>query len=332
MGDRNRKSVLVEYGFRLPSALDNRPLTFEEFYDLSPQTIYVSATPAKYELAESEGVIAEQVIRPTGLLDPVVLVRPAMTQVDDLLDEIGDTVAKGERVLVTTITKRMAEELTRYLGNVGIKAKYIHSDVDTLERIETLRDLRLGVFDVLVGVNLLREGLDLPEVSLVAILDADKEGFLRSDSAMIQTIGRAARNVNSRAILYGDKITGSMQRAIDETNRHREKQIRYNQEHNIVPRQIIKTTEAILGQTSVIDMAAEMGAEYNVTKKQETKADNNVKEVSEPVLTYKTKEEMKKALKAAKRNMQKAAKELDYVNAAKYRDEITKLQDILGMS
>lgn len=332
MGDRNRKSVLVEYGFRLPSALDNRPLTFEEFYDLSPQTIYVSATPAKYELAESEGVIAEQVIRPTGLLDPVVLVRPAMTQVDDLLDEIGDTVAKGERVLVTTITKRMAEELTRYLGNVGIKAKYIHSDVDTLERIEILRDLRLGVFDVLVGVNLLREGLDLPEVSLVAILDADKEGFLRSDSAMIQTIGRAARNVNSRAILYGDKITGSMQRAIDETNRHREKQIRYNQEHNIVPRQIIKTTEAILGQTSVIDMAAEMGAEYNVTKKQETKADNNVKEVSEPVLTYKTKEEMKKALKAAKRNMQKAAKELDYVNAAKYRDEITKLQDILGMS
>ena len=246
MGDRNRKSVLVEYGFRLPSALDNRPLTFEEFYDLSPQTIYVSATPAKYELAESEGVIAEQVIRPTGLLDPVVLVRPAMTQVDDLLDEIGDTVAKGERVLVTTITKRMAEELARYLGNVGIKAKYIHSDVDTLERIETLRDLRLGVFDVLVGVNLLREGLDLPEVSLVAILDADKEGFLRSDSAMIQTIGRAARNVNSRAILYGDKITGSMQRAIDETNRHREKQIRYNQEHNIVPRQIVKTTEAIL--------------------------------------------------------------------------------------
>lgn len=332
MGDRNRKSVLVEYGFRLPSALDNRPLTFEEFYDLSPQTIYVSATPAKYELAESEGVIVEQVIRPTGLLDPVVLVRPAMTQVDDLLDEIGDTVAKGERVLVTTITKRMAEELTRYLGNVGIKAKYIHSDVDTLERIEILRDLRLGVFDVLVGVNLLREGLDLPEVSLVAILDADKEGFLRSDSAMIQTIGRAARNVNSRAILYGDKITGSMQRAIDETNRHREKQIRYNQEHNIVPRQIIKTTEAILGQTSVIDMAAEMGAEYNVTKKQETKVDNNVKEVGEPVLTYKTKEEMKNALKAAKRNMQKAAKELDYVNAAKYRDEITKLQDILGMS
>lgn len=332
MGDRNRKSVLVEYGFRLPSALDNRPLTFEEFYDLSPQTIYVSATPAKYELAESEGVIVEQVIRPTGLLDPVVLVRPAMTQVDDLLDEIGDTVAKGERVLVTTITKHMAEELARYLGNVGIKAKYIHSDVDTLERIEILRDLRLGVFDVLVGVNLLREGLDLPEVSFVAILDADKEGFLRSDSAMIQTIGRAARNVNSRAILYGDKITGSMQRAIDETNRHREKQIRYNQEHNIVPRQIIKTTEAILGQTSVIDMAAEMGAEYNVTKKQETKADNNVKEVSEPVLTYKTKEEMKKALKAAKRNMQKAAKELDYVNAAKYRDEITKLQDILGMS
>lgn len=331
-GDRQRKTTLVEYGFRLPSALDNRPLTFDEFYDLSPQTIYVSATPAKYELAESEGVIAEQVIRPTGLLDPVVLVRPAMNQVDDLLDEIEDTVAKGERVLVTTITKRMAEELTRYLGNLGIRAKYIHSDVETLERIEIMRDLRLGVFDVLVGVNLLREGLDLPEVSLVAILDADKEGFLRSESALIQTIGRAARNVNSRAILYGDKITGSMQRAIDETNRHREKQIRYNQEHNMTPRQIVKSTEAILGQTAVIDMAAEVGAEYKVPKKQETKAGNADNEVSEPVLTYKNKEEMKKALSTAKRNMQKAAKELDFVNAAKYRDEIKKLQDILGIS
>lgn len=331
-GDRQRKTTLVEYGFRLPSALDNRPLTFDEFYDLSPQTIYVSATPAKYELAESEGVIAEQVIRPTGLLDPVVLVRPAMNQVDDLLDEIEDTVAKGERVLVTTITKRMAEELTRYLGNLGIRAKYIHSDVETLERIEIMRDLRLGVFDVLVGVNLLREGLDLPEVSLVAILDADKEGFLRSESALIQTIGRAARNVNSRAILYGDKITGSMQRAIDETNRHREKQIRYNQEHNMTPRQIVKSTEAILGQTAVIDMAAEVGAEYKVPKKQETKAGNADNEASEPVLTYKNKEEMKKALSTAKRNMQKAAKELDFVNAAKYRDEIKKLQDILGIS
>ena len=222
-GDRSRKTSLVEYGFRLPSALDNRPLTYEEFYKLTGQTIYISATPADYELSEAEGVVVEQVIRPTGLLDPVVEVRPAVSQVDDLLDEIEDTVDKGERVLVTTLTKRMAEELTSYLTNLGIKSKFIHSDVDTLERVEIMRDLRMGVFDVLVGVNLLREGLDLPEVSLVAILDADKEGFLRSDRALIQTIGRAARNVHSKAILYGDTITGSMQRAIDITNRHRDK-------------------------------------------------------------------------------------------------------------
>ena len=258
-GDRSRKTSLVEYGFRLPSALDNRPLTYDEFYALTGQTVYISATPADYELREAEGVVVEQVIRPTGLLDPVVEVRPAVSQVDDLLDEIEKTVDKGERVLVTTLTKRMAEELTGYLTNLGIRSKYIHSDVDTLERVEIMRDLRMGVFDVLVGVNLLREGLDLPEVSLVAILDADKEGFLRSDRALIQTIGRAARNVHSKAILYGDSVTGSMQRAIDLTNAHREKQIRYNMQHGIVPRQIVKSTEAIIGTTSVIELAAEEG-------------------------------------------------------------------------
>ena len=322
-GDRSRKMNLVEYGFRLPSALDNRPLTFDEFYDLTNQTIYISATPADYELNESEGVVVEQVIRPTGLLDPVVEVRPATSQVDDLLDEIEDVVSSGERVLVTTLTKRMAEEFTKYLGNLGIRSKYIHSDVDTLERVEIMRDLRMGVFDVLVGVNLLREGLDLPEVSLVAVLDADKEGFLRNDRALIQTIGRAARNVHGRAILYADKITASMQRAIDETNRHREKQIRYNQEHGIVPRQIVKSTEAILGQTSVIDLAAEQSAEYYVAPSATVYKEPEEKKV------YHSKEEIKKALNAAHRNMQKAAKELDYMAAAKYRDEVKYLQQLL---
>ena len=322
-GDRSRKMNLVEYGFRLPSALDNRPLTFDEFYNLSNQTIYISATPADYELNESEGVVVEQVIRPTGLLDPVVEVRPATSQVDDLLDEIEDVVSSGERVLVTTLTKRMAEEFTKYLGNLGIRSKYIHSDVDTLERVEIMRDLRMGVFDVLVGVNLLREGLDLPEVSLVAVLDADKEGFLRNDRALIQTIGRAARNVHGRAILYADKITASMQRAMDETNRHREKQIRYNQEHGMVPRQIVKSTEAILGQTSVIDLAAEQSAEYYVA------SSATVFQKTEEEKVYRSKDEIKKALNAAHRNMQKAAKELDYMAAAKYRDEVKYLQQLL---
>ena len=322
-GDRSRKMNLVEYGFRLPSALDNRPLTFDEFYNLSNQTIYISATPADYELRESEGVVVEQVIRPTGLLDPVVEVRPATSQVDDLLDEIEDVVSSGERVLVTTLTKRMAEEFTKYLGNLGIRSKYIHSDVDTLERVEIMRDLRMGVLDVLVGVNLLREGLDLPEVSLVAVLDADKEGFLRNDRALIQTIGRAARNVHGRAILYADKITASMQRAMDETNRHREKQIRYNQEHGMVPRQIVKSTEAILGQTSVIDLAAEQSAEYYVA------SSATVFQKTEEEKVYRSKDEIKKALNAAHRNMQKAAKELDYMAAAKYRDEVKYLQQLL---
>ncbi len=346
-GDRSRKTSLVEYGFRLPSALDNRPLTYDEFYKLTGQTIYISATPADYELSEAEGVVVEQVIRPTGLLDPVVEVRPAVSQVDDLLDEIEDTVDKGERVLVTTLTKRMAEELTSYLTNLGIKSKYIHSDVDTLERVEIMRDLRMGVFDVLVGVNLLREGLDLPEVSLVAILDADKEGFLRSDRALIQTIGRAARNVHSKAILYGDTITGSMQRAIDITNRHRDKQIKYNMEHGIVPKQIVKSTEAILGTTSVIERAAEEAEAI------ERRVENGERRA--PVRPYgehdekplgiaaeepqaelgnsrymaMTKEQLRKEISATQRKMQTAAKELDFMAAAKYRDEIKEMQSLL---
>ena len=344
-GDRSRKTSLVEYGFRLPSALDNRPLTYQEFYNLTGQTIYISATPADYELAEAEGVVVEQVIRPTGLLDPVVEVRPAVSQVDDLLDEIEKTVDKGERVLVTTLTKRMAEELTSYLINLGIRSKYIHSDVDTLERVEIMRDLRMGVFDVLVGVNLLREGLDLPEVSLVAILDADKEGFLRSDRALIQTIGRAARNVHSKAILYGDTITGSMQRAIDLTNRHRDKQIKYNMEHGIVPRQIVKSTEAILGTTSVIERAAEErelgGTKAPVRSYEERQehplkaAEDDGKEVSSPLVDRMsafmamTKEQLRKEIRDRQRKMQLSAKELDFMAAATFRDEIKELQHLL---
>ena len=337
-GDRSRKTSLVEYGFRLPSALDNRPLTYDEFYALTGQTIYISATPADYELSEAEGVVVEQVIRPTGLLDPVVEVRPAVSQVDDLLDEIENTVDKGERVLVTTLTKRMAEEFTSYLVNLGIRSKYIHSDVDTLERVEIMRDLRMGVFDVLVGVNLLREGLDLPEVSLVAILDADKEGFLRSDRALIQTIGRAARNVHSKAILYGDTITGSMQRAIDVTNAHREKQIRYNMEHGIVPRQIVKSTEAIIGTTSVIERAAEERAESTSApvrpyrdheQPQPAAAEPETRQILDAKYLAMSKDQLRKEIRDHQRKMQTAAKELDFMLAATLRDEIKEMQQLL---
>lgn len=358
-GDRSRKKALVEYGFRLPSALDNRPLTYDEFYDLTHQTIYISATPADYELGEAEGVVVEQVIRPTGLLDPVVEVRPAVNQVDDLLDEIERVVGKKERVLVTTLTKRMAEEFTNYLINLGIRSKYIHSDVDTLERVEIMRDLRMGVFDVLVGVNLLREGLDLPEVSLVAILDADKEGFLRSDRALIQTIGRAARNVHSKAILYGDTVTGSMQRAIDETNRHREKQICYNIAHGIVPRQIVKSAESIIGSTSVIERAAEEALNYkapeppnvpnisaspyalNTPAHPSERAGEdptpypNPKPVADnqdatiPEADHRTKAQLRKEIRDLQRKMQQAAKEMDFMTAAKHRDAIQALQKLL---
>ena len=354
-GDRSRKVSLVEYGFRLPSALDNRPLKYEEFYDLTGQTIYISATPADYELAEAEGVIVEQIIRPTGLLDPMVEVRGAMNQVDDLMAEIEDTVDRGDRVLVTTLTKRMAEELSNYLINLGIKTAYIHSDVDTLERVEILRDLQMGVYDVLVGVNLLREGLDLPKVSLVAILDADKEGFLRSDRAMIQTIGRAARNVHGKAILYGDIVTGSMQRAIDETNRHRAKQIAYNLKHGIVPRQIEKTTQHILGQTAVIEMAAEQRDDYPSVDTSAARAvtqgdmltvaaspyalntparpqKDAVSEAPAPPLAKvdsRTKAQLRKDIKEAQRKMQLAAKEMDFIAAARYRDEVNLMQKLL---
>ena len=358
-GDRSRKKALVEYGFRLPSALDNRPLTYDEFYDLTHQTIYISATPADYELGEAEGVVVEQVIRPTGLLDPVVEVRPAVNQVDDLLDEIERVVGKKERVLVTTLTKRMAEEFTNYLINLGIRSKYIHSDVDTLERVEIMRDLRMGVFDVLVGVNLLREGLDLPEVSLVAILDADKEGFLRSDRALIQTIGRAARNVHSKAILYGDTVTGSMQRAIDETNRHREKQICYNIAHGIVPRQIVKSAESIIGSTSVIERAAEEALNYKAPEPpnvpnisaspyalntpahpseragEDPTPYSNPKPVADnqdatiPEADHRTKAQLRKEIRDLQRKMQQAAKEMDFMTAAKHRDAIQALQKLL---
>lgn len=333
-GDRSRKTTLVEYGFRLPSALDNRPLKFDEFQQLISQTIYVSATPAEFELEESQGVVVEQLIRPTGLPDPVIEVRPAVSQVDDLLDEISRVVAKKERVLVTTLTKRMAEELTKYLLKLGVRSKYIHSDVETLERVEIMRDLRMGVFDVLVGVNLLREGLDLPEVSLVAILDADKEGFLRSDRALIQTIGRAARNVNSKAILYGDKITGSMQRAIDENERHREKQIKYNIEHGITPQQITKSTDSILKSTGVIERASESGnvtdIYYTPNETPYTAPFTPIKEISktaaETSTPYRTKSGLKKAVRECERKMNEAVQDLDFLSAAYYRDELSALK------
>ncbi|MBK7211901.1 MAG: excinuclease ABC subunit UvrB [Bacteroidales bacterium] len=313
-GDRSRKQNLVEYGFRLPSAMDNRPLKFEEFEQMYDQIIYVSATPGDYELKQTQGVMVEQLIRPTGLLDPVIVIRPSLNQIDDLLDEIEKRRQKGERTLVTTLTKRMAEELTKYMARVGIPCRYIHSEVDTLERIEILRDLRMGVFDVLVGVNLLREGLDLPEVSLVAILDADKEGFLRSERSLTQTAGRAARNLNSMVIFYADKITDSMQRTIDETSRKREIQMKYNLENNITPTQIVKSTGDIMGQTAVADSRTKAPKPY-VEKE-------FITEAADPLLNYLNKDQLKKLIDETRRAMEKAAKELDFYEAARLRDEM----------
>ena len=313
-GDRSRKENLVEYGFRLPAAMDNRPLKFEEFEIQQNQVIYVSATPADYELEKSGGVFVEQVIRPTGLLDPIIEVRPSQNQIDDLIEEIQLRVEKDERVLVTTLTKRMAEELTKYLTRISIRCRYIHSDVDTLERVEIMQDLRKGIFDVLIGVNLLREGLDLPEVSLVAILDADKEGFLRSSRSLTQTVGRAARNLNGKAIMYADKMTKSMQKTIDETNYRREKQIEYNTKHNITPKALNKTLDSALTKNSV--------STYHYEKEA-------FKAAAEPDIEYLAKPKIEKMIRDKRKEMEKAAKDLDFIQAAKLRDEIKILQSKL---
>ncbi|HXH98630.1 MAG TPA: excinuclease ABC subunit UvrB [Sphingobacteriaceae bacterium] len=321
-GDRSRKLALVDYGFRLPAALDNRPLNFNEFEKLAPQTIYVSATPGDYELEQTEGVVVEQVIRPTGLLDPVIDIRPVINQVDDLLDEIDKTVKMGDRVLVTTLTKRMSEELTKYMDRLGIKVRYIHSEVKTLERVEILRGLRLGEFDVLVGINLLREGLDLPEVSLVAILDADKEGFLRSERSLIQTIGRAARNDRGRVIMYADKITESMRITIEETDRRRDKQMAYNQEHGIIPKTIGKSREAIIEQTSVMDFKGGVQKAYVEKEMIDSLA-------ADPIVQYMTKPELQKSIDKTKKDMVAAAKDMDFLAAAKLRDEMFALEKVM---
>ena len=316
-GDRSRKLNLVEYGFRLPAAIDNRPLTFDEFESLANQIVYVSATPSDYELQKSEGIIVEQVIRPTGLLDPPIEVRPSINQVDDLLEQISLVVKRDERILVTTLTKRMAEELAKYLTKLDIKCRYIHSEVETLDRVEILRDLRLGLFDVLIGINLLREGLDLPEVSLVAILDADKEGFLRSNRSLTQTAGRAARNLNGKVIMYADKITVSMQQTIDETARRRAKQMAYNQKNNIVPQALKKTKEGIYRQSAVA------GIRNNVYVEKE-----EIDIAADPVVQYMSSEALSKAIAAARKNMENAAKELDFITAARFRDELFQLEKI----
>ncbi|HVW94751.1 MAG TPA: excinuclease ABC subunit UvrB [Mucilaginibacter sp.] len=320
-GDRSRKISLVEYGFRLPAALDNRPLNFQEFEKLAPQTIYVSATPGDFELEKSDGVVVEQVIRPTGLLDPVIDVRPVINQVDDLLEEVDKTIKMGDRVLVTTLTKRMAEELAKYMDRLGIKCRYIHSEVKTLQRVEILRGLRLGEFDVLIGINLLREGLDLPEVSLVAILDADKEGFLRSERSLIQTIGRAARNDRGRVIMYADTITESMQITIDETNRRREKQIQYNTTHGIVPKTVGKSKTEIIEQTSVVDFKGGVQKAYVEETVTSLAAD--------PIVQYMTKQDMKKSIENTKKEMLAAAKDMDFLLAAKLRDEMFALAKMM---
>ncbi len=320
-GDRSRKVNLVDYGFRLPSAMDNRPLTFNEFESILGQVIYVSATPSEYELRKSDGVVVEQIIRPTGLLDPVIDVRPSKNQIDDLLEEIDERVKVKERVLVTTLTKRMAEELTKYLERASVKCRYIHSEVATLDRVEILRELRLGVFDVLVGVNLLREGLDLPEVSLVTILDADKEGFLRNQRSLVQTIGRAARNVNGKVIMYADKITDSMREAIDETNRRRKIQIDYNLANGITPTTITRSKESILGQTKVADSKKSMKRYYI--------EDEETSMAADPVAAYLSKDDLVKLLERTKKAMEKAAKELEFMEAARLRDEYLALQKLV---
>ncbi len=318
-GDRSRKESLVEYGFRLPSAMDNRPLKFQEFEEISGQTIFVSATPADYELRLTDGVVVEQIIRPTGLLDPEIEVRPTLNQIDDLLEEISIRVEHKERVLITTLTKRMAEELSKYLDKVGIKGRYIHSEVKTLDRVEILRELRLGIFDVLVGVNLLREGLDLPEVSLVAIMDADKEGFLRDIRSLIQTIGRAARNENGKVLMYADKMTGSMEKAIDETNRRRAIQMKYNEENGITPKTVFKSKEAIMEQTSIADSKA--------TTKMYYYEPENISVAADPIVAYMDKKQLEKLIAETQKKMEKAAKELDFLEAARFRDEIVQLKE-----
>ncbi len=317
-GDRSRKTILVDYGFRLPSALDNRPLSFNEFENLIGQTIFMSATPADYELYASEGVIVEQIIRPTGLPDPCIEVRSCLNQVDDLLEEIAIRIEKKERVLVTTLTKRMAEDLSKYLLNLKINARYIHSDVDTIERVEIMRDLRIGKFDVLVGINLLREGLDLPEVSLVAILDADKEGFLRSERSLTQTAGRAARHINGKVIMYADRITKSMDKTISETNRRREKQLAFNEKHNIIPQQILHSRNIIFDQTAI----AGKNNEYIYS---ENDADHLA---ADPVVKYMSKPELEKAMDSTRKKMEEAAKIMDFIEAARLRDELFKLREL----
>ncbi|MEQ6166900.1 MULTISPECIES: excinuclease ABC subunit UvrB [unclassified Ekhidna] len=322
-GDRARKVNLVDYGFRLPSAMDNRPLTFNEFEDMLNQVVFVSATPGDYELRKSDGVIVEQLIRPTGLLDPVIDVRPSHNQIDDLMEEIQQRIEMEDRVLVTTLTKRMAEELTKYLLNAGVKTRYIHSEVDTLDRVEILRELRLGVFDVLVGVNLLREGLDLPEVSLVAILDADKEGYLRNERSLVQTIGRAARNDRGKVIMYADKVTGSMKLAIDETNRRRSIQMEYNEKHGITPVSLKKNREEILRQTGVADK--KKGTKKYYIEEEQTLA-------ADPVVAYMDKDQLKKLANETRKKMEKAAKDLDFMEAARLRDELQEVEKMIKES
>ncbi len=323
-GDRARKLNLVNFGFRLPSALDNRPLNFDEFENIINQVIYVSATPGNYELEQTEGLVVEQIVRPTGLLDPPIDVRPSLNQIDDLLEEINKRIEREERVLVTTLTKRMAEELTKYLVKLDIKVRYIHSEVDTLDRVEIIRDLRLGAFDVLVGVNLLREGLDLPEVSLVAVLDADKEGFLRNQRSLTQTAGRAARNANGMVIFYADEVTQSMQETIDETNRRRAIQMAYNEEHGITPQTITKTKEEILAQKSILDIRGDAPRAYIEPEQADLAAD--------PVISYLNRDQLELMIEQTETKMKKAAKELDFITAAQYRDELFALKKKLKAS